>query len=342
MMIEAVEIKNLRGIAEGKIEGLGRLAILVGPNGSGKSTVLDALLIGVDNQLGGAVGFVVRRRADLSYGARWLIHRGGRAGPRKASVVIHFAGDGEATTELEFVDGAPHRELRRRLVEREAPGAYRTIMCQRRQVDGSSTGAETMFAMDNTYASTDEEDDAPENIWLVDPRHGRRLDELFSRIGERGTRDALRDLLTPLIPDLELLELATDSGDARLNLGFKDRSVPVALAGDAVHALVRMALVLVTSPAEVLLFEEPEVHAHPAAMRQSARAIVEGVRNGKQVVLTTHSLELIDALLDALKGDEIDWLTLHGLRLDGGALKIGRMQGESVLRSRGEIGDELR
>ena len=43
-MIRSVEIKNFRGIQDGKLEDLTPLVILVGPNGCGKSTILDALL----------------------------------------------------------------------------------------------------------------------------------------------------------------------------------------------------------------------------------------------------------------------------------------------------------
>ncbi len=41
-MIVSLEIKGLRGIREGRIEGLRALTIFVGPNGCGKSTVLEA------------------------------------------------------------------------------------------------------------------------------------------------------------------------------------------------------------------------------------------------------------------------------------------------------------
>ena len=44
-VIQSVEIKNLRGIREGKLDGLTALTILVGPNGCGKSTILDALFL---------------------------------------------------------------------------------------------------------------------------------------------------------------------------------------------------------------------------------------------------------------------------------------------------------
>ena len=45
------------------------------------------------------------------------------------------------------------------------------------------------------------------------------------------------------------------------------------------------------------MLEEPEVHEHPAAMRQSARAILAAIRRDIQIILSTHSVELIDALL---------------------------------------------
>lgn len=343
-MIESVEIEKLRGIAAGKVEGLGRLAILVGPNGSGKSTVLDAILIALGAKPASAVGFVVRRRAGLNYGARWLFHRGGFAGSDQAIVRVTNEVGKRQSTSLKFVDGASVSELRRRLVERQAPGTYRTVEIFREAYDGSSGGDATVLAKDNTFAASDEEETAPAPVWLIDPNPNisPSLHKLFSRISERGQRLAVRDLLRPLVPGLDVLELAVDEDDGRLNLAFADRSIPVALAGEAIHALVRMALELATSPASTLLVEEPEIHAHPAALRQIARALVQGVRLGKQIVLTTHSLELIDALLDALEGDEVAWLTLHGVRLDGGNLEVGRLQGEAVLRSRGEIGDDLR
>ncbi|MFO0588930.1 MAG: AAA family ATPase [Polyangiaceae bacterium] len=346
-MITRVEITNLRGLASGCVEGLGRLAILLGANGAGKSTVLDAMVIGAGAKPASAVGFVVRRRAGLNYGARWLFHRGGFAGPNDAKIVIDLADGKRRSTTLKLIEGAPHPELRRRLVERGVPGVYRSVDLELRIEDHgalSGGGDALTFGKDNTFTATDEEEPLPAPIWLIDPdpRISPGLHKLFSRISERGQRLAVRDLLRPLIPGLDILELAVDEDDGRLNLAFPDRSIPVALAGEGIHALVRLALEIATSPAETLLIEEPEAHAHPAAVRQIARAIVQGVRNGKQTVLTSHSLEMIDALLDALQEDELGWLTVHGMRLDEGRLHVARTEGPAVLLSRDVLGEDLR
>lgn len=47
-MLRSIGIRNYRGIAEGRVEDLGRVNLFVGPNGSGKSTVLEALFLGAN------------------------------------------------------------------------------------------------------------------------------------------------------------------------------------------------------------------------------------------------------------------------------------------------------
>jgi predicted ATPase len=90
-VIESIEIKNLRGIHEGKLEGLTALTILVGPNGCGKGTILDALLIvsmpkavGAEGMFGAgggqdpvarAIKVVVERHGRLKEWQRWFYWR---------------------------------------------------------------------------------------------------------------------------------------------------------------------------------------------------------------------------------------------------------------------------
>ena len=74
-MIKSVEIKNLRGIQEGKLDELTPLVVLVGPNGSGKSTILDALLIAGSPDTLSALGKSILRRPGVKHGAKWITYR---------------------------------------------------------------------------------------------------------------------------------------------------------------------------------------------------------------------------------------------------------------------------
>ena len=92
----------------------------------------------------------------------------------------------------------------------------------------------------------------------------------------------------------------------------------------------------------VALLEEPEAHLHPAAMVLVARAIVNAVRAGTQVVLTTHSLEFLDELVSACGDDAEDVLALFMVDLRDGELVHARFDGEEILFSRDQIGQDLR
>ena len=75
-MINSLEIQNLRGIREGRLDELTPLVVLVGPNGSGKSTVLDALFIGANNDPQNAAKGVLERHPGVDQGARWIVWLG--------------------------------------------------------------------------------------------------------------------------------------------------------------------------------------------------------------------------------------------------------------------------
>ncbi|NJL30554.1 MAG: AAA family ATPase [Phycisphaerales bacterium] len=74
-MIKSIAIENLRGIAEGKIDDLAQVNIIVGPNNSGKSTILDALLIGASPNPWHVIQKVVDRRKHLVDPHLWLLSR---------------------------------------------------------------------------------------------------------------------------------------------------------------------------------------------------------------------------------------------------------------------------
>ena len=115
----------------------------------------------------------------------------------------------------------------------------------------------------------------------------------------------------------------------------------MALAGDGIHSLLRLVLELAASGG-VVMVEEPETHLHPAAIAQSAAAIWGAVEQGTQVFVSTHSLELIDALVSNAPEGKLDQFILYRLRLKDGFLASVRLPGEEVAFARDQVEDDLR
>ena len=172
--------------------------------------------------------------------------------------------------------------------------------------------------------------------------HSVPLHELYSESARTGQREITKAIITDLLPQIKDIEILTEASQPVLYLVLEDRAVPVALSGDGVHALVRIALELASRPNGVVLLEEPEVHQHPGVMRQTVRAILAAVRRNIQVVLTTHSLEFIDILLAEASEEDITKLSLYRLELEKGRLIAVRTPGAEVAFSRGEIAEDLR
>jgi hypothetical protein len=329
-VISSVTIKNLRGIREGALEGLTALTVLVGPNSSGKSTILDALLIGAAPDSAKAIAHVVRRRGAVQRGKRWLFWRGQEQAP--AIVGVKTRGGAERRSTIGSSE--------------QSPRIFRVIVA----AETGTGSADFELADDNTIerrlGSSPPKLDDLADVRLVEPQgggHAPLLHRVFTRAREAGRTREVDALLRDLLPGLERVEILTDSANKPVvYLSYEDHSVPSGLAGDGVQSLLRLGLELAAAPGGVVLVEEPEAHEHPGAMRQSAKAIVAAVRRGVQVILTTHSLELIDALLATLKADEIDLLSLYRLKLVDGELRQSRFDGEDVSTSRGDIEDDLR
>lgn len=346
-MLRAIEIENLRGIRHGRLDDLTPLTVLTGPNGGGKSAVLDALLIGGARDPGKAIGFAVARRAETPCGAQWLV----RVGAKEAE--LHVTDDGGrfrfrlrwAVIEDTVSELSSHR------------GPYSSLSCSTSRlepmrhmrvlsnVDTSSTRV-VVFAADNAWSVRGSGNERDSDIWLIDPRTGgphRPLDRVYTQAVQLGRRAEANELVRAVIPGFSHVEILTNlDGTPCMHVVYQDRSVPVALAGDGVQSLIRLCLELASRPAGTVLLEEPEVHQHPASLVRAAKAIVGAVSRGVQVVLSTHSLEIIDLLLDPANGLDLEQFSLFRLRLEAGELRAVRTAGPDAAFERQQIAEDLR
>ena len=129
------------------------------------------------------------------------------------------------------------------------------------------------------------------------------------RLIESGRLKDVIGVLNEVVPGLRDIRILTEHSDATdrpiVHLVFDAYSIPAALAGDGIHALLQLGLELISMSAGTMLLEEPEAFQHPVAMRQTARVILAAVRRNVQVILTTHSLEFIDVLLAEANDEDV-------------------------------------
>jgi predicted ATPase len=90
--------------------------------------------------------------------------------------------------------------------------------------------------------------------------------------------------------------------------------------------------------------EEPETHLHPSGIRALADAVVSRVVAGDQIVLSTHSLELVERLRGRLGegGPPVDHMSVVRLYREGSALRTREIKGDRIAFVLDEMGEDLR
>lgn len=116
---------------------------------------------------------------------------------------------------------------------------------------------------------------------------------------------------------------------------------PLSAFGDGVRRLLFIALTLAKVQGGVLLVDEIETAIHTEALRSSFAWIVQWCQRLEvQLFATTHSLEAIDALLDASDSDTD--LVLYRLEKRESQTQAVRLERKRLQRLREDLGQEVR
>lgn len=345
--LASLSLRGLRGIARGRVEGLTALTILVGKNGSGKSTLLDALHIAVSDRPAEAVGHTIHHR-DLPRGGRWLLHRA-EASPEATLEVTDAQGRGRAIT-LAFQPlkkgaligqiqiGLDNEPILPNRFNRAPSYAYTQLKDNNDFVP--SVGSQPQSQPDRAGRLP------PYGVRYLDLREGKHHHAILDAHNaalEQGAVPGVVSLLREVIPGLRDFRLSTTAKYEPIPmLDFGDHALPAALAGDGAYALVRLAFELGSQRERLILLEEPEVHQHPAALRRTAQLLRAAAERGTQVVLSTHSLDLIDFVLREAAPEQLAQISVHRLDLRGGELAQSRWLGGEAYSAQDELLRDLR
>ena len=114
------------------------------------------------------------------------------------------------------------------------------------------------------------------------------------------------------------LERSGSNGDVKLNLreGYKT-SIPLKWASDGTLRLIAYNVLLHQQKLPSLIaIEEPERNLHPAALHTIAN-LLEQLAQRTQVIITTHSAQLLDSFSPDSLGDQLGVLLLHHVPGEG-------------------------
>ena len=343
--VSAIEITRLRGIREGKVEGLTPLTVLVGPNGCGKSTVLEALLLGVALNPAFAALHAITRRDKKPANAGWLLYRNSR--------------EGDATVLATTTSGRFQRVFRQGgtwgLYDfADLPPAARPevlLTCEWQDTERQTSVASRLSYSGADGWDADSRVDARPSVTAVQFVDRLGADEDAESIRVRRFREAVRQggldttvaLLGDLVPGFKGLLLNTDeANEPVIDIQIQGGSIPLTYWGDGVRRMLDIALSLGIEAGGMVLVEEPETHLHPGAMLQAAAAIWAAVRAGVQVVLSTHSIEFIEMLVGHATDVDLEHLSVQSMWLQDGKLGATSRVGEQVEFSVAQMHHDLR
>lgn len=320
-MIESIRIERFRGIQHGVLEDLAPLTVFTGPNGSGKTSVLEAIRIAASPIPTRAVVEIIRRRCARFAATRLATSPYARIeidttrGDRIYKLEPHNDWDANDVVKLSLDDGGEGPDL---------------------------LLGEIAFTPDNQGQIQHPANIDTEAVVWIDPTSQEPLSELYSHLAREGKHKLVAAALRRVMPRSSSLAILTERGDSELYVVPEEgAAVPVSESGDGIHAFVRLAIQLAAGQDGLVIIEEPETFQHPRAMMQTCDAIWDAVTSGTQVMLSTHSLELIDMLVEAGK-ERLALLALFNLGLGNGTLSSSRLAGAQIQQMRGTIQGDLR
>lgn len=376
---DTLTIHRLRGLQDVGLTGLGRVNLLVGGNDSGKTSVLEALSLYCNPLDPFQWVSVAHARDPATSGAgtfseltRWLFPQRAITGPHefiesrvelaatgRSAIRSVQASYGEVRAlELRRPQSWPE-ELRRALQsglvgrgeQDQEPGRERRG--GRLQVQLEAEGAPSLSS---SFTLWDDGQVDPLVIeaaarWQLPVRNVRPPDhwlgsltvKRFSEIRLSGLEESVRELLKAIDPRIDGLEVLAPRGEAVLYV--KDAVaglVPVSMYGDGIRRTLLLAVALPQVKGGVLLIDELETAIHVSALGKVFRWMLAACKQyDVQVFATTHSLEVVDAILGADETPEEDIVGFRLERTEGRT--SARRFGEDLLkRMRYERGLDVR
>lgn len=314
-MITSLRIKNFRGVPDLLLDDLGRLNVVVGKNNVGKSSVLEAIAIAVGavNQdssvLKGILGQVLKWRGWLGrtsinflfttpYNPIELTFTSDNV---PYSVVIRHRGEVSNILERTHNLKLDIETLKKMMGE--------SIDVLNFEIKaGPLTRTSLVLISENGNSIVMSSGDEPYPVELpiefvtpYDTNAPGFIETAFSKAFKAKSYHRALELIRRAYPEVENLSPVPEGNGVLMYVDIKhsSQSVPYYVMGDGFKFLSAIAFLVSSVTGGHFLIDSAEAFHHPKSLRTMVRTLIEGsLKNDVQVFLTTHSLELLDMLLE--------------------------------------------
>jgi predicted ATP-dependent endonuclease of OLD family len=316
--LRELTIETFRGIADLKLKNLGEINIIAGINNSGKTSVLEAINL-LERPLDMVnVVYIARRRGVLSellphfdsflnlFNVNCERYRVLLSGKLKDSN-INLKIEGTLGTRL-----LEPEKVREEFNDYHVDNIYFIEKIQQKNgifsgfieftEDENVSKKEILVSQaDKQLIANKNEKEIIKIKYLSSIGHMIWLNPL-SDVIKAGLKGAIVELLKIFDPQIKGLEIIKDIPYIEHNA---IRLMPLSTYGDGLKKVLSLAVSMVMAKDGILLIDEIETAIHIGALKNVFAWFVEACKQYKvQVFATTHSLEVIDAMLSCIKDND--------------------------------------
>jgi AAA15 family ATPase/GTPase len=373
--IDEFTIHSFRGLRDIKLEGAAQINLLVGDNNSGKTSILEALSLFCDSlnlrrwsstasmrEVGGLASLSQSERIiwlfpqresydrDSSLSAAHEILLSGLGDFPVEKVVAHYEQFSEMV-QARLPIGETENELFYEDRDKEIKDVKVEISTFLRNGTSSLAGIdrefhETFIFPGSRYSLPPRKAGATTlPAQLVSPSSHRlsSTPQLWTDVINAEAKEEAIRLLRFFDNDIQDVDIIIGfAGRPTISVKHKKlKRAPLSIFGDGLRRIFTLAAAIPGVRDGLLLVDELELAIHTKALEKSFSWLVKAcVQNNIQLFATTHSLEAVDALLQACDGNTD--LATYRLLLNDGQINVTRFDKAYLTRLREELGVEIR
>ena len=376
--IKDFTIHRFRGLRDLKIENLGQINLFVGNNNSGKTSALEAFSVFCDplslrkwyeiawqREAAGASPSVIDR---LMWVFPWGTNDTHELSSERTEILLSALGSFpvkrisasyEKFAEMPNIQRPPslwlEEDIEKRETEIERLKIHVSISARQVQPTLIDENADILFQQILTFSDngpiSSSNNNRKQGVFkfpnqIVTPlshRTGGLTSQLWSEAVEANLKAETIKLLRffdPAIQDVDLISPKV----SRQFISIKHERLgraPLYTFGDGLRRVFMLATTIPRVKGGLLLIDELETAIHTKALEKTFDWLVNAcIDNDIQLLATTHSLEALDAILEASR-EHAD-LVVYRLQQDKEQTTATRFDKEMTLRLREELGMELR